>query len=74
MNTTSAEQLATASKLNARFTEINLAIVAFQKQKSLWLLGLLPSFGKDSDEEVATEQSTVVVDVTFMPCNNPEIS
>ena len=33
-----------------------------------------PSFGKDSDDKIATEQLTALVDVTFMPYNNPEIS
>ena len=46
--------------------------------KALWLLGFSPSFGKDFDDEVATEQLTGVVDVrvdvTFMPHNDPEIS
>ena len=43
-------------------------------------LGFSPSFGKDSDDEVATEQlhvSAIVdvqVDVTFMPHDDPEIS
>ena len=50
-----------------------LTIMAFQKQKSLWL-NFSPPFGKDSDEEVATEQLTrelnAVVDVTFMPHEN----
>ena len=30
--------------------------------KALWLLGFSPSFGKDFDDEVATEQLTGVVD------------
>ena len=34
-------------------------------------MGFLPSFGKDSDDEVATEQLTAVV--TFMPHNTPKI-
>ena len=34
-------------------------------------LGFSPSFGKDSDDELPTEQLTAVVDVTFMPHNNP---
>ena len=34
----------------------------------------LPSFGKHSENEVATELLTAVVDVTFMPHNNSEIS
>ena len=50
-----------------------LIIMAFQKQKSLWL-NFSPPFGKDSDEEVATEQLTqeltAKVDVTFMPHEN----
>ena len=33
-----------------------------------------PSCGKDSDNEVATEQLTAVVDVTFMPNDNLKIS
>ena len=44
-------------------------------EKSLWLIGLFqPSFGKDFDDEVVTEQLTAVVDVTFMPHGDPEIS
>ena len=56
---------------------LTAAIIPFRKQRSLWLIGLLPSFGKDSDEEVATEQLTAVgttVDFTFMPHDDPEIS
>ena len=41
---------------------------------SFGLLGFLPSFGKDSDDEVATKQLTAVVDVTFLLHDNPEIS
>ena len=41
-------------------------------------MGFSPSFGKDSDDEVATEQLTGVVDarvdVTFMPNDDSEIS
>ena len=33
------------------------------------VLGFSPSFGKDTDDEVATEQLTAV-DVTFMPHDN----
>ena len=40
---------------------------------SFGLLSFLPSFGKDSDDEVATKQLTAVVDVTFLPHDNPEI-
>ena len=36
------------------------------------LFGFSPSFGKDSNHEVATEQLTAVVDVTFIPHNNPD--
>ena len=43
----------------------NLTIIAFLKPKSLWLIKILPSFDKDSDDEQATEQLTTVVDVTF---------
>ena len=54
------------------------AIIKFGQQKSLWLIEFSPSFGNDSDDEVATEQLTVVVfvrvDVTFMPHDDPEIS
>ena len=39
---------------------------------SFGLLGFSPSFGRDSDDEVATKQLTAVVDV--MPHDNPEIS
>ena len=52
----------------------NLTAIAFQKQMSLWHIGLFTIFGKDSDDEVATEQQTAVVHVTFWPHNNPEIS
>ena len=52
------------------------AIIAFPKQKSH--LGFSPSFGKDSNDEVATKQFTTVldawVDITFIPHNDPEIS
>ena len=34
------------------------------------ILGFSPSFGKDPDNEVATEQLTAVVDITFVPHNN----
>ena len=48
-----------------------IVVTAFRKQMSLWLIGFSPSFGEDSDDELATEQLTVVVDaqvdVTFMP-------
>ena len=41
-------------------------------------LGFSPLFGKDSDDEVATEQQTAVVDmwvdVKFMSHDDPEIS
>ena len=37
-------------------------------------LGFSPSFSKDSDDEVATEQLAAVVDVTFMPHHNPKMS
>ena len=52
----------------------NLTIIAFRRQRSFadWALSLL--FGKDSDDEVATKQLTAIVDVTFMPHDNPEIS
>ena len=42
---------------------------------SFGLLGFSPSFGKDSDDEVATKQLvSAVVNVTFLPHDNPEIS
>ena len=44
----------------------NFTIIAFWKQKPLWLIGLSPSFGKGSDGGVATEQQNALVDVTFM--------
>ena len=54
------------------------AIIAFRKQKPIRLIGLLPSFGKDSDDKGATKQLTAVVDarvdVTFMTHDDPEIS
>ena len=52
-----------SAKLNARFIEIfSMAIIAFQKQKSVCLIGLFTIIiGKDSDDEVATEQLTAVV-------------
>ena len=43
-------------------------MIAFWKQRS-WAL-FSPSFGKDSDNEIATEQLTTVVDVTFVPHDN----
>ena len=42
--------------------------------KPLWLIGLFTIFAKASDDEVATEQLTTVVDVTFMSHDNLEIS
>ena len=57
-----------------------MAIIAFRKQQSFWLIGLFTiiNFGKDSNDEVATEQLTAIVDakvdVTFMPHDGPEIS
>ena len=48
----------------------NLTIITIHKQK----LVFSSSFGNDSDNEVATELLTAVVDVTFMPHNNSEIS
>ena len=81
MNTTSAECY--IRKLNACFMEIELdgnltSIIAFWKQSLFGLLGFSPSFGKDSDDKVATKQLTVVVDVrvdvTFMPHDDQEIS
>ena len=63
--------------MNAHFS-FTAAIIIFQKQKFLWLIRLSPSFNKDSDDEVATEQLTAVVDVqvdvTFMPRDDPKIS
>ena len=56
------------------FSHGNLSIIAFRKQKSLGQLGFSTSFGKDSDDEVATQQLTAVVDVMFMPHDDPEIS
>ena len=50
----------------------NLTIIAFWKHKLLW--DFSPLFGKDCDDEVATEQLTAVVDITFMPHDNPEMS
>ena len=54
------------------------AIIAFRKQNPLRLIGLSPSFGKDSDDKGATKQLTAVVDahvdVTFMPHDDLEIS
>ena len=48
-------------------------IIAFWKQKPFWLIRLFTIFGKDSDDEVATEQLTAVVDVTFIPHDNRNI-
>ena len=63
MNTTSAECV----------LDENLTIIAFQKQKSLadWAFH---HHLTDSDVEVVTEQLTAVVDVTFIPHSNLEIS
>ena len=47
-------------------------MITFRKQKSLFCFS--PSFGKDSDDEEATEQLTGEVDVTFMPHDDLEIS
>ena len=45
------------------------------RDKSLFgWMGLSPSFGKDSDGEVVIEQLTAVVEVTFMPHDELEIS
>ena len=52
----------------------NLTIIAFWKQKPFWLIRLFTIFGKDFDDEVATEQLTAIIDVTFMSHDNPEIS
>ena len=52
----------------------NLTIIVFWKQKLFWLIGLFIIFAKASDDEIGTEQLTAVVDVTFMPHDNPEIS
>ena len=38
-------------------------------EKRSWALFSL-SFGNDSDDEIATEQLTTVVDVTFVPHGN----
>ena len=54
---------------NAYFIEI----LHFKNKIFFGQLGVSPLFGKDSDE-VATDQLTAVVDVTFMPNNNSEIS
>ena len=54
------------------------SIIAFRKQKSLRLIGLLTIICKDSDDKVATKQLTAIVDarvdVTFMPHDDLEIS
>ena len=42
------------------------------KQNLFGWLGFSPSFDKDSDHEVATEQQTAVVAVTFIPHDNPK--
>ena len=69
MNTT----LLSVAKLNARFTEI-LSQLHFEKKNLLGWLSFSQSFDKDSDVEVATSwTANVVVDVTFMPHDNPEI-
>ena len=60
-----------ANLTHTRFTEI---LPHFGKKVSFGLLGFSPSFGKDSDNEVATKQLTAVVDFTFLPHDNPEIS
>ena len=44
--------------------------ITFWKQNLFGWLGFSLSFGKDSDDEVVTEQLTAVVDVTFMPHGN----
>ena len=38
------------------------SVITFWKQGLFGLLGFSPSFGKDSDEKVAAEQLTAIVD------------
>ena len=53
----------------------NFATITFWKQKFVWLIGFFITISqKDSNDEVATKQLTAIVDVTFMPHDNPEIS
>ena len=42
--------------------------------KLFWLIGLFTIIGKDSNDEVATEQLTTEIDFTFIPHDNPKIS
>ena len=61
----------------SNYGNFTATIIPFRKQRFLWLIGLLPSFGIDSDNEVATEQLTAVgtrIDFTFMQHDDPEIS
>ena len=64
--------------MHPRYTEILPHNHISETKVSFGLLGFSPSFGKDSDDEVATKQLTAVVsavvDVTFLPHDNPEIS
>ena len=52
----------------------NLTIITFQKKYLLLADWIFRNHLRDSDDEVATEQLTAVVDVMFMPHNDPEIS
>ena len=65
--------LLSAAKLKACFTEIKLKSHFGNKSFFGWL-GFSQSFNKDSGDEVAMEEPTVVADATFMSHNNPEIS
>ena len=53
-----------------------LTIVAFRKQKPLWLIEILSNTGKDSDDEILTEQLAAARDPTIVEISNalPEIT
>ena len=73
MNITSAECYAEVTE-RTRGSRKSYHNHVSETKVSFGQLGFSPSFGKDSDDEIATEQLTAVVDSTFLPHDNPEIS
>ena len=57
--------LSAAKMRTSQWSSELLTILAFWKQNLLGWLGLSPTFGKDSNGEVATKQLAAVVDVIF---------
>ena len=51
-----------STKLNVHFMEILQPLLHFGNKHLFDWLGFSPTFGKDSDDKVATEQLTTVVD------------